>query len=572
MVGCIEFPLNIDVAIESDLTLAVGVLQLNSQILESKIAFVSRTNIVACLCVAFVCLLGGWVLRGFSNDQRTTAVALRNELPACGEQERRKTSAPALAAEPAPIPKNTAGPAKAPSGNEVAPTLGKFAIGSPRSSTRPALSAMGSGTATRLDLQDFVSSRYSGDICESEREARKPTRRVRGVVCEEDVASSTYLPLPRAVVCDAKFRHRAVTDANGRFEFDAEFADDHAEGKLDSNSANDVVHLTASLNGYAGPRVAAFRNPELDSVLGCMIVMAKAATVMVSCSLAGAVVNPTAVRYTLWLAGGREVGGDDSCFISVQADAEGKAEFGVPQNARWLVSANAPGLSLNMVGHGAADYTSAPKYVFQPTIEETTEVAGRVLDLRTGRPVAGARIEFPSPPTLAFSDADGRFSMHLASDKWNGRVQGNDLSVSRAYYAGIRIPMPEIRSVHAEFGALQVDQKSELLTEVIVSMRPLVNVDGVLLPTTVKLGQDAGLDLFCSFGFADSAPFPYSRQRRTAVDATGKFSSRLFPWGRTLVGFKQGEGQAAVQKVFTIDEACWKGEESFRLELHEQVK
>lgn len=433
----------------------------------------------------------------------------------------------------------------------------------------PEFRAIGSGDATSVYINGAGRPRRTGYIGPG---GTSKTRRVHGRAYE--VKGSQLVPLGGVVVADWGQAHRAITDASGWFEMAAYFSEPN-DGPPDDNPANDKVWLAAGVHGYiyalstrgmSGDEIEHgggwYTADVLDSEPGVEFFFARAETETLHVRITNPPPDPTVM--TLWMGerGKSGYGGallDEDYYVSVHADAEGKATFYLPFGLNWAVGAFGPGWQ-------RAYHDDSP----QPRVEngevhidikvepcETVEITGECVDLRTGLPLPNIRLTGSFPTNeAAFTNAQGRFTIHVATKSQAGNE--TYLSFSHPYYVNFAVPVvigDRTQFVEPESAIVECSRRGSGAWWR-ASMRPLVRARGLVVRKDGSPVSETFLELF-----SGSQPF-LAVPRNADVDAEGRFEADYFPWGRTTVSVGGVRGTSAI-----IDESCWHGDEPFNLRV-----
>jgi hypothetical protein len=431
----------------------------------------------------------------------------------------------------------------------------------------PEMTASGTGEPRCACVNRLSGPRVEGFIGENPGHRKMATRQVHGRTYE--VRGEVLVPLAGVTVCDRDL-HRAISDNNGDFAISA-----YCETGEDADPNNDSVWLAAHAAGYIPARANAFifsswegyhgsefTSIQLDAAEGVEFFFVRAVNETFHVRITNPPPDPTAI--TLWMGepfksgyGGALL--DEDYYVSVHADAEGKATFYVPPGLNWGVGAFGPGWQRAYHDDSRQPRVENGEVRIDIKIEpcDTVEITGECLDLRTGLPLPNIRLTGSRPMNeAAFTDAQGRFTIHAATTgTWGGQ---NYLKFSHPFYVDFAVPVvvqDQSQFVDPENAIVEYSPRGRGAWWR-ASMRPLVRARGLVVRKDGSAVTGTFLELIGMGHTFLAVP------RNVDVDAEGRFETDYFPWGRTTISVGGVRGASA-----TIDESCWRGDEPFVLRV-----
>jgi len=289
----------------------------------------------------------------------------------------------------------------------------------------PVLQAFGDGTSYTSRQRSSVTRRATGFLPNQPPINDKPKRRIRGRVVER--AGSELRGLPDVVVTDWREIHRAFTDKDGNFDFEARFADDSMDNMpgadRDHNDMNDFVHLTAYADGYVmsgkgvqvngvpGQRYytgVTFGPNEVNSEAGVLLEMKWEGAEVVVVKLTNPPSDADKISITVESYSEGQSNADNGFFLSAFADKSGTAKFHLPNRRQLEIRA----IGEKWRSSAPANYDNAQKaWILTLVPSNNTEVKGVVIDQRSNLPLPNVRVRANSEKEVAYSKADGTFSL-----------------------------------------------------------------------------------------------------------------------------------------------------------------
>jgi hypothetical protein len=392
------------------------------------------------------------------------------------------------------------------------------------------------------------SERRLGQIGGGETMFATRTRLVSGRVYE--LRADVRIPLSGVMIYDQPRAHRTLSDSNGYFSFEAYWSAyeqrDQRDGEL-RPSQSYVIKLFARAIGYemvSGRLGATFFAEQVESAGGVELYLQPTKNELIDVwvknpELASSDVKVSLAAVPELFENDRIY--DERLFVSTTADAEGRARFSVPAASFALFGVSAAGVRVADARKSTKDNATTWEVVLESC--STSFYSGKVLDMRTGKPVGGCMIHSGAAFECAFSSDGGSFEFWLA-DELGARTETN------------------VRRVECEaLGYLTSTVEITTAEGAQVHLRPLVRVSGTLLIRGYSPNKSDRI-----WAYESIAPSWFGPNSTVIED--GSFEFEFFPWGvLSLAADLYGTGERRTIKLI-VPEECWHGEPPFSIQAN----
>lgn len=400
-------------------------------------------------------------------------------------------------------------------------------------------------------------------------------RRAYGRVLERE--NDQLVPLSNVMVTDHQDQERTFTDDKGFFDFEVPYLDEGQETSGNTNPDDDRVKLKAVLDGYVLERFAnqqtlpgqkaydtiSFTGTQLDSENGVDIVLVYQGSETVRIKVEGAD-NPSALTVAIESYESNTALADDPLFVSGTPDASGMVEFQVPPRQQLQFFACGPGY----VGKGSPTWRGLNKdgNFYTLTVEGTPtyEVAGRVVDARTGEPIAGARIHPSDGRSISYTNVRGEYRF------WTPKLESPSrlLHIHHPAYGQFREDVNDVLIRDRKDGPVQLLSSMGQMSDPLggpwlATLRPLVRVKAPL--TNAGNGQP-----FRDVASGRATVGYQTFQVDFKIDQNGVTSidTPFFPWGAKILSFsaKPAGGNQTNYRV-TFEPSLWNNSNEYTFNL-----